>query len=67
MIYCALGIPFIRQRVTLKKNFFDLLGADAEVMPQTMVSPEPHLCVGIQSSKFLRSYLFVVSLIVWIP
>ena len=29
MINCALGIPFIIQRV-LKKNYFDLLGADAE-------------------------------------
>ena len=29
MIYCALGIPFIRQRVTLKKTFY-LLGPDAE-------------------------------------
>ena len=31
MIYCAMGIPFIIQRVILKKNFFFyLLGAHAE-------------------------------------
>ena len=56
MIYCALGIPFIIQRVILKKkHFFYLLSAHAEECHKQWLALSliPVLVSQVQNSKVI--------------